>query len=177
MDNIERHNNIISSRKIMPYKDMDDGHRIGLTEGDVITHAKQVFEQGLQLEAVLLAHEYLEQKLNVLYKQAVPTEPQTVYRRFKQIIDLLRSRGLLMDEDYAILNEFNRLRNVNSNQILNFSLTLQGAKKGDMIKAMNLAEECEQLITSLIQDIDIENENDKNKSSRKGKKKRKEKEG
>ncbi len=130
------------------YKDMDDGHRIGLTE-DVMDHAKQVFEQGLQLEAILLAHEYLEQRLNALHRQ-------NVHRKFKQMIDMIR----ISDEDYAILNEFNRLRNVNANQILNFSLSLYGAKKGDMIKAMNLAQESEQIITRLLQD--------KKKSRKKG---------
>lgn len=123
------------------YKDMDDGHRIGLT-ADVMAHTQQVFEQGLQLEAILLAHEYLEQRLNALYKQ-------TVHRKFKQIIDAIQSEGRLSDEDYEVLNEFNRLRNVNSNQILNFSLTLRGAKKGDMMKAMNLAQESDQIISRL----------------------------
>lgn len=137
----------------MPYKDADDGHRITLTE-DVMDHARQVFAQGLQMEAILLAHEYLEQKLNALYNKASPAEPHTIHRKFKQILDLLRSRRLMADEDYAILNEFNRLRNVNSNQILNFSLTLQGAKKGDMEKAMNLAEESEQVIAKLMQTIE-----------------------
>lgn len=136
----------------MPYKYVDDGHRIGIIEG-VISHAKGVFEQGLQLEAILLAHEYLEQKLNVLYKQAAPNDPQTIHRKFKQLIDLFRSQRLLAEEDYAVLNEFNRLRNVNANQILDFSLTLQGAKKGDMEKAMGLAEECEDVISRLSQEL------------------------
>jgi hypothetical protein len=153
----------------MPYKDIDNGHRVGLAD-DVIHHTKQIFEQGLQLEAILLAHEYLEQKLNTLYKQAAPTEQQTIHRKFKQMIDLLRFRGLLTDENYEVLNEFNRLRNVNSNHILDFSLTLRGAKKGDMVKAMSLAEECEQVIMGLFQDI----ENNINRKSRKGKKKRRE---
>ena len=84
----------------MSYKYVDDGHRIGLIE-DVISHAKQVFEQGLQLEAILLAHEYLEQKLNSLYKQiASGSQHTTIHRKFKQLIDLLRSEGLLEDEDY-----------------------------------------------------------------------------
>lgn len=127
-------------------------------------HAKQVFGQGLQLEAILLAHEYLEQKLNALYNKASPSEPHTIHRRFKQMLDLLRSRQILADEDYAVLNEFNRLRNVNSNQILNFSLTLQGAKKGDMEKAMSLAEESEQAIARLAQAVESK------KSKKKGKK-------
>ena len=147
----------------MPYKDADDGHRTTLTE-DVMAHCKQVFGQGLQLEAILLAHEYLEQKLNALYSKASPAEPQTIHRKFKQILDLLRSRRLLADEDYAILNEFNRLRNVNSNQILNFSLTLQGAKKGDMEKAMNLAEESEQVIAKLMQTVESKKSKKKKKS-------------
>ncbi len=136
------------------YKDMDDGHRIGLTE-DVMDHAKQVFDQGLQLEAILLAHEYLEQRLNALYKQ-------NVHRKFKQIIDSIRSEDRISDEDYEVLNEFNRLRNVNSNQILNFSLTLRGAKKGDMMKAMSLAQESDQIISRLLQGLH------KKKSRKKG---------
>jgi hypothetical protein len=136
----------------MPYKYVDDGHRIGIIEG-VISHARGVFEQGLQLEAILLAHEYLEQKLNALYKQAAPGDTHMVHRKFKQLIDLFRSRRLLAEEDYAVLNEFNRLRNVNANQILDFSLTLQGAKKGDMEKAMGLAEECEDIIARLSQEL------------------------
>jgi SOS response regulatory protein OraA/RecX len=147
----------------VPYKDADDGHRITLTE-DVMDHAKQVFGQGLQLEAILLVHEYLEQKLNALYNKASPSEPHTIHRKFKQMLDLLRSRHLLADEDYAILNEFNRLRNVNSNQILNFSLTLQGAKKGDMEKAMNLAEESEQVIAKLMQTVESKKSKKKKKS-------------
>lgn len=146
----------------VPYKDVDDGHRIGLTE-DVISHAKEVFEQGLQLEAILVAHEYLEQKLNALYRQAYRQD--TIHRKFKQLIDTLGSEGILSGEDYAVLNEFNRLRNVNANQILDFSLTLRGAKKGEMIKAMNLAAESEQIISRLSQEIA------ERKSRRKGKKK------
>jgi hypothetical protein len=89
-----------------------------------------------------------------LYKQiASGSKHTTIHRKFKQLIDLLRSEGLLEDEDYEILNEFNRLRNVNSNQILDFSLTLRGAKKGDMVKAMNLAEESEQVISRLSQEL------------------------
>jgi hypothetical protein len=60
---------------------------------------------------------------------------------------------MLREEDYAVLNEFNRLRNVNANQILDFSLTLRGAKKGDMEKAMNLAAESEQIVSRLSQEI------------------------
>src|SRR4029079_2978827 len=148
----------------MPYKDMDDGHRIGLAE-DVMPHAKQVFEQGLQLEAILLAHEYQEQKLNAFFMQVAPSAPHTIHRTFKPIIDLLRSEEALAEEDYEVLNEFNRLRNVNSNQILNFSLTLRGAKKGDMIKAMDLAEESERVISRLSKELE-------ESRSRKGKKKR-----
>ncbi len=153
----------------MPYEEIDDGHRISLAEEDVISHTKQIFEQGLQLEAILLAHEYLEQNLNALYKQSVPTESQTIHRKFKQIIDLLRFRGQLTDEDYSVLNEFNRLRNINSNRILDFSLTLRGAKKGDMVKAMNLAEECIQIIMGLFQDM--ENNHNTNRKPRKAKRK------
>jgi S-adenosylmethionine:tRNA-ribosyltransferase-isomerase (queuine synthetase) len=149
----------------MPYKDIDDGHRIGLTE-DVMPYAKQVFEQGLQLEAILLAHEYLEQRINAFFTQVAPSEPRTIHRKFKQLIDLLRSEEVLAEEDYEVLNEFNRLRNVNSNQILNFSLTLRGAKKGDMIKAMDLAEESERVISRLSQEFE------ESRKSRKGKKKR-----
>lgn len=135
----------------MPYMDVDDGHRIGLGK-DVISHAKGVFEQGLQLEAILLAHEYIEQRLNALYRQAAPGDTLTAHRKFKQLIDLFRLRRLLAEEDYVVLNEFNRLRNVNANQILDFSLALAGAKKGDMIKAMNLAQECEDIISRLGQE-------------------------
>ncbi|MEO9295990.1 MAG: hypothetical protein ABI347_10390 [Nitrososphaera sp.] len=135
----------------MPYRDLDDGHRIGLDEG-VISHAREVFKQGLQLEAILLAHEYLEQKLNALYRQVTPGDTLMTHRKFKQLIDLLRSRRLLSDDDYAVLNEFNRLRNVNANQILDFSLTLAGAKKGDMAKAMSLAQECEGVILRMTEE-------------------------
>jgi hypothetical protein len=147
----------------VPYKYVDDGHRIGMIE-DVMSHAKEVFENGLQLEAILIAHEYLEQKLNVLYKKAYGQD--TIHRKFKQLIDLLASDGLVQAEDYAILNEFNRLRNVNANQILDFSLTLRGAKKGDMVKAMNLAAESEQIVSRLAQEAG-------NKRPRKGKETRK----
>jgi hypothetical protein len=166
----------IATPQDMPYKDIDDGHRIGLTEEGVISHTKHIFEQGLQLEAILLAHEYIEQKLNTLYKQAVPAEPQTIHRKFKQVIDLLRSKSLLTDQNYVLLNDFNRLRNINSNHILDFSHTIRGAKKGDMVKAMNLAEECERIVVKLLQDIIVKNNNnDNNQKSRKGnKKKRKE---
>jgi len=145
----------------VPYKYVDDGHRIGMIE-DVISHVKEVFEHGLQLEAILIAHEYLEQKLNALYKQAYRQD--TIHRKFKQLIDMLASEGLLSGEDYSVLNEFNRLRNVNANQILDFSLTLRGAKKGDMIKAMNLAVESERIISRLSQET-------RERKSRKGKKK------
>ncbi len=147
---------------LVPYKYVDDGHRIGIIE-DVMSHARQVFEQGLQLEAILLAHEYLEQKLNALYAQAYGRD--TIHRRFKQLADLLRSEGTLKEDDYATLNEFNRLRNVNANQILDFSLTLRGAKKGDMEKAMGLAAESEQIISRLSQEL-------AEGKPRKGKKKR-----
>ena len=135
----------------MPYRDVDDGHRIGLTD-DVISHSLHVFEQGLQLEAILLAHEYLEQELNMLYRHAAPNDTLRVHRKFKLIIDLLRSRQLLGVEDYAALNEFNRLRNVNANQILDSSLALRGAKKGDMIKTMHLAQRCNEIISRLGQE-------------------------
>lgn len=141
-----------SNKSAMPYRDLDDSHRIGLTE-DVISHSMQVFEQGLQLEAILLAHEYLEQKLNALHRQVAPGDTLTAHRKFKQLIDLLQSRRLLAEEDYVVLNEFNRLRNVNANQVLDFSLKLQGAKKGDMIKAMNLAQECEGIISRLDREL------------------------
>jgi hypothetical protein len=134
----------------VPFKYVDDGHRIGMIE-DVMSHAKEVFEQGLQLEAILLAHEYLEQKLNALHGKAHGQD--TIHRRFKQLIDAFKSEGFLQAGDYATLNEFNRLRNVNANQILDFSLTLRGAKKGDMIKAMNLASESEQIISRLSQEM------------------------
>ena len=127
--------------KSVPYKDFDDGHRTGLD--DAMSHARQVFEQGLQLEAILLAHEYLEQRLNALHRH------DTIHRKFKQMIDLLRSQGALEEPDYHMMNEFNRLRNVNSNQILDTALTLRGAKKGDMIKAISLAYECDHAISRI----------------------------
>ena len=133
----------------VPYKYVIDEHRIGMIE-EVLSHAREVFEQGLQLEAILLAHEYLEQKLNALYSDAYGRD--TIHRKFKQLIDLLLSEDVLREDDYVILNEFNRLRNVNANQILDFSLTLRGAKKGDMEKAMDLAEDSEQIISRLSQE-------------------------
>ncbi len=136
----------------MPYEDTDDGHRITLTE-DVIPHAKDLFEKGLQLEAILLAHEYLEQKLNALVRHT-DEDRHTFHRQFKQVIDVLASANLVSADDYQVLKEFNRLRNINANQILNFSLTMKGAKKGDMIKAMNLAEESEKIISNLQQNIE-----------------------
>jgi hypothetical protein len=136
----------------MPYEDAESGHRITLTD-NVLTHARDVFERGLQLEAILLAHEYLEQKLNALYRQT-DGDKHTIHRQFKQVIDMLVSINLVSADDYEVLKEFNRLRNVNANQILNFSLTMKGAKKGDMIKAMNLAEESERIISSLQQNIE-----------------------
>ena len=147
-------------------KYVEDEHRIGLLE-DVLSHAKEVFEQGLQLEAILLVHEYLEQKLNSLFKQLAPDENRTIHRKFKQMIDVLRSEEMVSDEEYAALNEFNRLRNVNSNQILDFSLTLRGAKKGDMIKAMNLAAESEQVILRLSQEAEGESKKSKKKKKKK----------
>ena len=137
----------------MPYRDTDDGHRIALTE-DIMNHVKDVFEKGFQLEAILLVHEYLEQQLNQLYSQANPSDHRTIHRKFKSSIDLLYSDKLLSDEDYATLNEFNKLRNVNANLILNFSLTLKGAKKGDMIKAINLAYESEQILAQLFAKVE-----------------------
>jgi hypothetical protein len=124
---------------VAPYRDLDEGHRTGLQDDDVMSHARGVFGQGLQLEAILLAHEYLEQRLNALYRQQNTTPPHdTIHRRYKQLIDAFRSTGLLSDEDYQTLN---------ANQILNQSLTLRGAKKGDMEKAMNLAQECDSIIS------------------------------
>jgi hypothetical protein len=148
----------------MPYADTDDGHRVALTE-DIMNHAKQVFESGLQLEAILLVHEYLEQELNQLYNQAGPASPHTVHRKFKNVIDMLASERMLGDEDYGVLNEFNRLRNVNSNLILNSSLTLKGAKKGDMVRAMNLAYESEQIISRLFQEIEVKKSRRKKRKS------------
>lgn len=136
----------------MPYKDADDGHRITLTDS-VLPHAKDVFGKGFQLEAILLAHEYLEQKLNALYRQTAG-DKHAVHRQFKQVIDMLASSNLVSAGDHQVLKEFNRLRNINANQILNFSLTMKGAKKGDMIKAMNLADESEKIISNLQWDIE-----------------------
>ena len=144
----------------MPYRDTDDGHRIALTE-DIMHHVKDVFEKGLQLEAILLVHEYLEQQLNQLYSQVNPSDPRTVHRKFKNSIDMLAAKKLLIDDDYATLNEFNRLRNINANLILNFSLTLKGAKKGDMIKTINLAYESEQIIARLFNEVEARKQHKK----------------
>lgn len=134
-----------------PYRDLAGGHRIGFQDGgDVMSHARGVFEQGLQLEAILLAHEHLEQRLNAAYRRRF-SPADTIYRRYKQLIDIFRSQGMLSEQDYLALNEFNRLRNVNSNQILNPSLTLRGAKKGDMEKTMALAQECDHVVTGLLE--------------------------
>ena len=132
----------------MPYQDADDGHR-AVISGDVMAHARQVFDSGLQLEAILLAHEFLEQRLNQFHNGVVRAGTPTVHRKFKNLIDILASAEILTDEDYAVLNEFNRLRNVNSNLVLNSSLTLRGAKKGDIARAMSLAEESEKIISRL----------------------------
>lgn len=137
----------------MPYRDTADGHRTALTE-DIMHHVKDVFEKGFQLEAILLVHEYLELQLNHLYSQVKPSDPRTIHRQFKNSIDMLASAKLLANDDYATLKEFNRLRNVNANLILNFSLTLKGAKKGDMIKTMDLAYESEQIIARLFNEIE-----------------------
>jgi hypothetical protein len=137
----------------MPYRDTDDGHRIALTE-DIMGHVKDVFEKGFQLEAILLIHEYLELQLNHLYGQVNPSDPRTVHRKFKNSIDMIASAKILSDDDYATLNEFNRLRNVNANLILNFSLTLKGAKKGDMIKTMNLGYESERIMARLFNEVE-----------------------
>jgi hypothetical protein len=48
-----------------------------------------------------------------------------------------------------VLNEFNRLRNVNSHRALDEKLELRGAKKGDMAKVMDLAKECDAIIAKL----------------------------
>lgn len=146
----------------MPYRDTDDGHRIALTE-DIMDHVKDVFEKGYQLEAILLVHEYLELQLNQLYSQMNPSDPRTVHRKFKNSLDLLASTRILADEDYATLNEFNKLRNTNANLILNFSLTLKGAKKGDMIKTMNLAYESEQIISRLFNEVEAKRSHKKQK--------------
>lgn len=127
----------------MSYQDADEGHRILID--DVLTHCKQVFDQGLQLEAILLAHEYLEQRLNNFYRHG----DVMVHRKFKHIIDALHSGRHLSDEDYVVLNEFNRLRNVNSHRVLDDTLELRGAKKGDMARAMDLAQECDAIISNL----------------------------
>ncbi|WP_148699475.1 hypothetical protein [Candidatus Nitrososphaera evergladensis] len=126
-----------------PYQDADEGHRILID--DVLAHCRQVFGQGLQLEAILLAHEYLEQRLNNFYKHG----DVQVHRKFKHIIDALHSNRHLSDEDYTVLNEFNRLRNINSHRALDDTLELRGAKKGDMARAMDLAQECDAIISRL----------------------------
>jgi hypothetical protein len=127
-------------------------------------HAKDVFEKGFQLEAILLIHEHLEQKLNRLYGQLTSDSP-AIHRKFKNLIDQLISAQLINDDDYAILNEFNRLRNVNSNLILNSSLTLKGAKIGDMMRAMNLGYESDQLISRLLSESDLTTKRKKKRRS------------
>jgi hypothetical protein len=131
----------------MPYEVTEGGHRTFLRQ--VMSHARQDFEKGLQLEAILLAHEYLEQRLNLLYDGISGAQAHTIHRKYKNLIDMLASSGFLDSEQYRVLNEFNRLRNVNSNLILNSSLTLIGAKSGDMARAMDLAEESEKIISAL----------------------------
>jgi len=127
-----------------PYQDADEGHRILID--DVLAHCRQVFDQGLQLESILLAHEYLEQRLNNFYEQR--NAPQ-IHRKFKHIIDALQTGRHISEEDYAVLNEFNRLRNINSHRILDETLELRGAKKGDMSRAMELAQECNAIVSRL----------------------------
>lgn len=146
----------------MPYEDTDGGHRFALR--DVIVHARAVFEQGFKLEAVLLAHEYLEQKLNLLYRQLAPQDAQTIHRKFKNLIDMLAAADAITTDDYEVLNEFNRLRNVNSNLILNSSLMLAGAKKGDISKNMDLAETSETIISRLISEAEIPRKKRRKKS-------------
>lgn len=136
----------------MPYIDMDEGHRIGIS-GDIVSHAKEVFDRGLQLEAVLLVHEYLEQKLNILYKLVTPHDSLTIHRKFKQLIELLLSQNIIAEPEFIVMNDFNKLRNVNSNQILNSSLSLRGAKKGDMSKAMQLASDSQVIIDKLLEEV------------------------
>jgi uncharacterized protein YutE (UPF0331/DUF86 family) len=127
----------------MPYRDSQDGHRLFLD--NILEHCRQIFEKGMQLEAVLVAHEYLEQKLNNFYRPKGPV----VHRKFKNIIDILLSDKHISESDYAVLNEFNRLRNVCSHRILDEKLELRGAKKGDVAKAMDLAKECDTIIAKL----------------------------
>lgn len=128
---------------MMPYRDSQDGHRVFLD--DTLVHCRQVFENGMQLEAVLVAHEYLEQKLNNFYRPKGPV----IHRKFKNIIDILLADRHISEDDYAVLNEFNRLRNVNAHRMLDEKLELRGAKKGDMARAMDLAQECDAIITKL----------------------------
>jgi hypothetical protein len=134
----------------MPYQDAKDGHRILIT--DILPHCRQVFDQGLQLEAILLAHEYLEQRLNNYYKGSIEQQwrdqQPSVHRKFKNIIDLLHFEGHISEEDYMVLNEFNHLRNINAHKILDTTLELCGAKKGDMARAIDLAQKCDELISS-----------------------------
>lgn len=127
----------------MPYRDSQDGHRVFID--DALEHCRQAFEKGMQLEAVLVAHEYLEQKLNHFYRPKGPA----VHRKFKNIVDILLSDRHISEEDYAVLNEFNRLRNVCSHRMLDEKLELRGAKKGDVAKAMDLAKECDAIIAKL----------------------------
>src|SRR5262245_24022230 len=146
----------------MPYQDADDGHRIVII-GDAMAHARQVFDSGLQLEAILFAHEFLEQMLNHFHNSVASAGTPLVHRKFKNLIDTLASAEILTDGDYAVLNEFNRLRNINSNLVLNSSLTLRGAKKGDMSKAMSLAEESEKIIARLSDQVGTQKSRKKSK--------------
>jgi hypothetical protein len=127
----------------MPYRDSQDGHRVFID--DTLAHCRQLFDREMQLEAVLVAHEYLEQKLNNFYRPKGPV----LHRKFKNIIDILLADRHISEGDYAVLNEFNRLRNVNSHRMLDEKLELRGAKKGDVAKAMDLAQECDGIIAKL----------------------------
>jgi hypothetical protein len=128
---------------MMPYRDSQDGHRVFID--DTLAHCRQLFDREMQLEAVLVAHEYLEQKLNNFYRPKGPV----LHRKFKNIIDILLADRHISEGDYAVLNEFNRLRNVNSHRMLDEKLELRGAKKGDVAKAMDLAQECDGIIAKL----------------------------
>jgi hypothetical protein len=133
------------------YKEFDAGHRLGL-DGNVVEYARTLYDKGLVLEALLIAHEYFEQQLNAAYyRMALPGRPRTAHKRFKDSLEALRSMSRLGEEEYDKLNEFNRLRNIISNRMLDFSLSLRGAKKGDLARAMDLVPDVEGIILTLKQ--------------------------
>jgi hypothetical protein len=150
----------------MPYETTDNGHRIDIT-GNFIEHARSIYDQGLPLEALLLIHEYIEQRLNNMY-WSIEGRPNRVYRKFKPQIDLLFSRHLLSHAEYQDLNQFNHLKNTIAHQMLDFSLKLKGAKKGDVERAMDLANHCNMLVDSIFT-RSVKSKREKKPQSKRGK--------